>query len=94
MPEIETKRRRRLSKEEYQRLEAVVANKPKKAAIIQIFLQTGIRLSELVNLDLRDVVRFPKVISPKPEDAGILSIRSGKRKKIGSCLLMKRLVRL
>ena len=81
MPEVETKRRKRLSREEYQRLEAVVANKPKKAAIIQIFLQTGIRLSELVNLDLGDILRFPKTITSKPEDAGILSIRSGKRRK-------------
>lgn len=81
MPEKETKKRKRLSKEEYQRLEAVVANKAKKAVIIQLFLQTGIRLSELVNLDLEDIVKFPKIITSKPEDAGVLLIRGGKRRK-------------
>ncbi|MBI4084389.1 MAG: tyrosine-type recombinase/integrase [Candidatus Levybacteria bacterium] len=80
LPEKETKIRRVLSTEEYKRLELAVANEPKIAAIIEILLQTGIRLSELVNLNIDDV-RLPVKITKDEDGAGALLIQGGKRRK-------------
>ena len=52
-PQRELKEPRVLSEQEYQRLLAVV-QKPRDRAIIQLFLQTGIRLSEAQQLTLMD----------------------------------------
>jgi site-specific recombinase XerD len=53
-PQQEDREPRVLSKEEYQRLLSVV-QKPRDRAIIQLLLQTGIRLSEIQRLTLSDL---------------------------------------
>jgi integrase/recombinase XerD len=60
-PQREEREPRVLSKEEYQRLLSVV-QKPRDRAIIQLLLQTGIRLSEIQRLTLSDL-NLPKRIS-------------------------------
>jgi len=60
-PQIEEREPRVLSKEEYERLLAAV-QKPRDRAIIQLLLQTGIRLSEIVRLTLSDL-DLPKRIT-------------------------------
>ena len=53
-PQQENKEPRVLTKEEYQRLLATV-QKPRDRAIIQLLLQTGIRLSEIARLEFSDL---------------------------------------
>ena len=61
-PLRETKEPRVLTENEYRRLLAVV-NKPRDRAIIQLILQTGIRLSEIQRLTLLDIGEIPKRIT-------------------------------
>ena len=58
-PPVERGEPRFLSEAEYTRLLDVARANVRDAAIIELFLQTGIRLSELVNLSVRDVTLFP-----------------------------------
>lgn len=53
-PQVEEKEPRVLTKEEYERLMAVV-QKPRDRAIVQLLLQTGIRLAEIARLTLPDL---------------------------------------
>jgi site-specific recombinase XerD len=76
-PKKETKTPRVLSESEYQRLQLVVANEPRDAAIIELLLQSGIRLSELTNLTINDI-ELPNKISQDQENIGVLYIRNGK----------------
>lgn len=55
-PFVERGEPRFLSEAEYTQLLQVCSEHPRDTAIIQIFLQTGIRLSELVGLSVNDVV--------------------------------------
>lgn len=66
-----------LTEEEYKQLELVVANKPKIAAIIELLLQTGIRLSELASLTVNDI-RLPVKITKDENSVGDLIIKAGK----------------
>ena len=52
-----------LTEAEYQSLLREYSHKPRDAAIIELFLQTGMRLSELAKLQLHDV-EIPKRITP------------------------------
>lgn len=45
-----------LSKMEYRSLRDTVRNDPRMYAIVELFLQTGIRISELANLGVEDIV--------------------------------------
>ncbi len=47
--------RRRLLKTEYKALLQVAGEHPRDFAIVMLFLQTGLRVSELVNLKFQDV---------------------------------------
>lgn len=81
-PKQEDKEPRVLSKEEYQRLLAAV-QKPRDRAIIQLLLQTGIRLSEVQQLTLEDL-NLPKRITR--DSLGTLRIL-GKGRKTRTVLL-------
>jgi integrase/recombinase XerD len=81
-PQREEKEPRVLTKEEYQRLLSVIT-KPRDRAIIQLLLQTGIRLSEIQRLTTADY-HLPKRIT---KDAlGTLRI-VGKGRKTRTVLL-------
>ena len=85
-PQQEDKEPRVLSKNEYQRLLAAV-QKPRDRAIIQLLLQTGIRLSEIARLSLSDLTDFPKRITR--DSLGTLRIL-GKGRKSRTVLLNSR----
>ncbi len=51
-----------LRPEEYARLLSAAGSNPRDLAILQLFLQTGIRVSELVNLTLADVDLANKIL--------------------------------
>lgn len=81
-PQREDKEPRVLTKEEYERLLSVV-QKPRDRAVIQVLLQTGIRLSEIQRLTLFDL-NLPKRVT---KDAlGTLRIL-GKGRKTRTVLL-------
>jgi site-specific recombinase XerD len=68
-PSVQKHEPRFLSEAEYQRLLRECSHKPRDAAIIEVFLQTGMRLSELAKLQLHDV-EIPKRITPDPDNMG------------------------
>lgn len=63
-----------LSKDEYQALLRACSHRPRDAAIIEVFLQTGMRLAELANLQLSDI-ELPKRISKKADNTGSVRIK-------------------
>lgn len=63
-----------LSEEEYQRLLRAVSHNPRDAAIIELFLQTGMRLSELARLTLTDVT-LPNKIKRDTESMGKVRVK-------------------
>ena len=62
IPKKERKAQTFLRPEEYARLLSTAGSHPRDFAILQLFLQTGIRVSELVQLTLRDVDLVGKAI--------------------------------
>jgi site-specific recombinase XerD len=76
-PRTGTKEPRVLSKEEYQRVLAAV-QKPRDRALIQLVLQTGVRLSEVYQLNLTDL-RLPKQV--KKDSFGEMRIFGKGRKE-------------
>lgn len=54
-PKYETKPPRVLSKTEYRALRDACRQDTRTSAIVELFLQTGIRISELANLELADI---------------------------------------
>ena len=79
-PRKETRTPRVLSESEYKNLQLAVANEPRDAAIVELLLQCGIRLSELTHLTINDV-QLPNKISQDMENVGTLFIRQGKGRK-------------
>jgi site-specific recombinase XerD len=67
-PKQESAQPRVLSQVEYARLKTAAANDPRGRAIVEVFLQTGIRLSEAARLRVEDVAL--------PEVDGLSSIGS------------------
>jgi integrase/recombinase XerC len=63
-----------LSEDEYQRLLRACSHNPRNAAIIEVLLQTGMRLSELARLTLYDV-EIPKRINQEPDNTGTVRVR-------------------
>src|SRR3954468_17517038 len=61
-PEREDLKPRFLTAREYKQLLAAVRHKPRDAAIVELLLQTGMRLSELSRLKLTDV-ELPATVS-------------------------------
>ena len=79
-PKRESTTPRVLTEGEYKRLQLAVANQPRDAAIIEVLLQTGIRLSEIAGLTLTDI-EIPQKISKDAENVGSVLIRRGKGRK-------------
>ncbi len=79
-PKKESTSPRVLSETEYKRLQLAVANQPLAAAIVEVFLQTGIRLSELANIDIADI-ELPQKISKDAGNVGQVHVRKGKGRK-------------
>ncbi|MCQ3973982.1 MAG: hypothetical protein DPW09_11095 [Anaerolineae bacterium] len=63
-----------LSKPEYQALLRACSHRPRDAAMIELLLQTGMRLSELAGLRLADL-ELPKRITKEPDNMGSVRIR-------------------
>jgi site-specific recombinase XerD len=63
-----------LSEDEYQRLLRVCSHNPRDAAVIEVLLQTGMRLSELAQLTIYDV-EVPKRINREPDNTGTVRVR-------------------
>jgi integrase/recombinase XerC len=73
-PAIQKQEPRFLSEAEYQRLLRVCSHNARDAAIIELFLQTGMRLSELAKLQLSDI-DIPKRITADPDNTGSVRVR-------------------
>jgi site-specific recombinase XerD len=73
-PSVQKHEPRFLSEAEYQRLLRECSHKPRDAAIIELFLQTGMRLSELARLQLHDV-EIPRRITPDADNMGYVRVR-------------------
>jgi site-specific recombinase XerD len=78
-PERDYHEPRRLSDAEYKRLLDVVRYETRDAAIIELILQTGMRLSELAGLRIDDIALPPK-ISKEAGHVGGVTIRGKGRK--------------
>jgi site-specific recombinase XerD len=78
-PSVPRKEQRFLTEEEYQRLLAQV-NSARDRAIIMVFLQTGIRRSELARLTTYDL-ELPRRITKNAEDVGTLKLRRKRGKE-------------
>ncbi len=79
-PHYENKEPRVLSEVEYKQLLRACAYEPRDAAIIELLLQTGIRLSELTRLTLDDI-ELPAQINHEAANVGIMRILAGKGRK-------------
>ena len=65
---------RYLSQDEYQRLLRACSHHPRDAAIIEVLLQTGMRLSELAQLTIHDI-EIPKRINRDPDNTGTVRVK-------------------
>jgi site-specific recombinase XerD len=73
-PSPQKKEPRFLSKDEYQRLLRSVGHSTRDYAIIETYLQTGMRLSELAKLKISDL-DVPKRISKDEENVGLARVK-------------------
>ena len=73
-PKPQEREPRFLSKEEYQRLLRVCSHQPRDAAMIEVLLQTGMRLSELAGLRLSDIT-LPRKITKDPDNTGLVRVK-------------------
>jgi site-specific recombinase XerD len=81
-PRSEKREPRFLSEEEYQQLLRVCSHHPRDAAIVEVLLQTGMRLSELAKLTLSDV-EIPKRITRDPDNTGSVRVtRKGRKTQV------------
>ncbi len=82
-PRAIKKEPRYLSEEEYRRLLRACSHHARDAAIVEVFLQTGMRLSELAHLTLTDV-ELPKRITRDIESMGSVRVqrKGGKVERI------------
>ena len=72
-PTVPDREPRFLREDEYQLLRDQVQDS-RDRAIIELFLQTGMRISELASLTLGDV-QLPEQMTQRPEDAGFVQVR-------------------
>ncbi len=79
-PTVPHKDRRFLSEDEYQRVLSNVS-RVRDRAVLELFLQTGLRLSELVNLDTTDP-ELPKRVSKDPENVGMIRVHRKRGKEV------------
>lgn len=78
-PEREREQRRVLTEAEYRRLLAAAQHATRDGAIIELLLQTGIRLSELTRIELADVT-LPARITKDEGNVGMLRVHGKGRK--------------
>jgi len=76
----EAKSPRFLTKSEYERLLGACAHNPRDFALIQLLLQTGIKLSELTRLTVNNV-ELPSRTLPEAKETGYLHIKGSERQK-------------
>ncbi len=79
-PEREYKEPRFLTTQEYRALLRACAHETRDAAIIELILQTGIRLSEVTRLTTHDI-EFPPRINRDPANTGSIFIQGKGRKQ-------------
>ncbi|MBL8049622.1 MAG: tyrosine-type recombinase/integrase [Anaerolineales bacterium] len=79
-PFSEANNLRYLSKSEFERLLKASSENPRDFALVQLLLQTGIKLSELTQLTVQDV-ELPADIYPEMKNVGYLHILGSKTKK-------------
>lgn len=79
-PFSEANRLRYLTKTECERLLEVSSHNPRDYALIQLLLDTGIKLSELVALTIQDI-EFSSYIYPETQNVGSLHVLGNKRRK-------------
>jgi site-specific recombinase XerD len=79
-PEREQRQPRVLSEAEYQRLQLACAHETRDAAVIELLLQTGMRLSELSRLTLADI-QLPTKITRDEGNVGSVRIFGKGRKE-------------
>lgn len=79
-PSIPHKDRRFLSEDEYQRVLANVRS-IRDQAVLELFLQSGLRLSELVNLTVTDL-ELPKRLTKDPENVGMIRVHRKRGKEV------------
>jgi len=79
-PFAEAKAPRYLTKSEYERLLAACAHHARDLAIIQLLLQTGIKLSELTRLTMDDI-ELPSEMSLETKEIGYLHVLGSRSKK-------------
>jgi integrase/recombinase XerD len=72
-PEVARSEPRVLTEAEYKALQQMVRANVRDAAIIELYLQTGMTLAELVRLTLSDI-ELPKRISPEVDDVGVVRV--------------------
>ncbi|MDH3674373.1 MAG: tyrosine-type recombinase/integrase [Anaerolineae bacterium] len=70
-----------LSEEEYQALLRACSHRSRDAAIIELLLQTGMRLAELAKLRLGDI-ELPKKITKDPDNMGSIRVRRKRNKEV------------
>jgi integrase/recombinase XerC len=63
MPKKEKKQRTYLRPDEYSKMLAAAGGNPRDFCILQIFLQTGIRVSELIAIELSDLDMDEKILT-------------------------------
>ena len=82
-PRVTKPEPRYLSEEEYRRLLRGCSHHIRDAAIIELFLQTGMRRAELARLTVSDV-ELPRRIAREPENMGTVRVhrKGGKRESI------------
>jgi site-specific recombinase XerD len=78
-PEREYREPRFLTRQEYQALLRACSHNARDAAIVELILQTGMRLSEVARLTLDDV-ELPPRINREPGNVGSVSIQGKGRK--------------
>ena len=79
-PFVDSQTPRFLTKAEYQRLLELARSNPRDLAIIQLLLQTGIKLSELTRLTINDV-ELPVVLENESNETGYLRLSGGERQR-------------
>jgi site-specific recombinase XerD len=79
-PEREYKEPRFLTTQEYRALLRACAHETRDAAVIELILQTGIRLSEVTHLTIHDI-EFPPRINRDPANTGSIFIQGKGRKQ-------------
>lgn len=78
-PTVSRKEPRFLRESEYQALRAQITD-TRDIAIVEVFLQTGITITELARLTVRDV-QLPHIISQDSDEVGLVTVRRRRQRE-------------